>query len=280
MGAGNVWSYAPIRTVTTHADMALVARGLGISPWLLLPFVTAASLLVHRSLFARLLPLARRTFLARGPVADTSRAVLTCYLYFGFFGAAAFDGSCFSASSTCGRDPFSTTRAPTAWRRRRSATRSATGSSSAAGWSTFMAGMLEPVAILNGATVRSLVVLDEVGRGTSTRDGLAIARASLEHLHDAVGCRTLFATHYHELADAAEAMAGARCMAMDAAAGRHGDVFATGWRPAKPAAPMGSGSRPWPACQPPSWHGSPPSWATRKASHACNKACQNKLGSR
>ena len=47
----------------------------------------------------------------------------------------------------------------------------------------------------------------------------------MEHLHDAVGCRTLFATHFHELADAAELMAHASCMAMDATAGRHGDVF-------------------------------------------------------
>ena len=92
--------------------------------------------------------------------------------------------------------------------------------------STFMVEMLETAAILNGATGRSLVIPDEVGRGTLTRDGLAIAWATLEHLHDAVGCRTLFATHYHELADVADAMANARCMAMDAAAGRHGDVFA------------------------------------------------------
>ncbi len=64
-----------------------------------------------------------------------------------------------------------------------------------------------------------------MGRGTSTHDGLAIAQATLEHLHDAVGCRTLFATHFHELADAAEAMPRATCMAMEAEAGRHGDIF-------------------------------------------------------
>src|SRR3712207_1063504 len=68
-----------------------------------------------------------------------------------------------------------------------------------AGQSTFMVEMLETAAILHGATPRSLVVLDEVGRGTSTQDGLAIARAVIEELHDRVGCRTLFATHYHEL---------------------------------------------------------------------------------
>ena len=95
----------------------------------------------------------------------------------------------------------------------------------AAGRSTFLVEMLETAAILNQATERSLVILDEVGRGTSTHDGLAIAQATMEHLHDVVSCRTLFATHYHELADAADRMMHATCMAMDASAGRHGDVF-------------------------------------------------------
>ena len=71
----------------------------------------------------------------------------------------------------------------------------------AAGRSTFMVEMLETAAILNQATERSLVILDEVGRGTSTHDGLSIAQACMEHLHDVVRCRTLFATHFHELAD-------------------------------------------------------------------------------
>ncbi len=95
----------------------------------------------------------------------------------------------------------------------------------AAGRSTFMVEMLETAAILNQATERSLVILDEVGRGTSTHDGLSIAQACMEYLHDVVGCRTLFATHFHELADVADALPRATCMAMDAAAGRHGDVF-------------------------------------------------------
>ena len=95
----------------------------------------------------------------------------------------------------------------------------------AAGRSTFLIEMLETAAILNGASERSLVILDEVGRGTSTHDGLAIAQATMEHLHDVVGCRTLFATHFHELADATDAMKHAACMAMDASAGQHGDVF-------------------------------------------------------
>jgi DNA mismatch repair protein MutS len=99
------------------------------------------------------------------------------------------------------------------------------GDDLAAGRSTFMVEMLETAAILNQATERSLVILDEVGRGTSTHDGLAIAEASMEHLHDVIGCRALFATHFHELAHAAERMERAVCMAMDATPGRHDAVF-------------------------------------------------------
>ena len=72
--------------------------------------------------------------------------------------------------------------------------------------STFMVEMVETAQIFRGATSRSLVILDEVGRGTSTHDGRAVAQAVLEYIHDdpRLRCRTLFATHYHELADLAE----------------------------------------------------------------------------
>ncbi len=71
----------------------------------------------------------------------------------------------------------------------------------ARGQSTFMVEMSETALILNNATERSLVILDEIGRGTATFDGLSIAWAVAEHLHDAIGCRTMFATHYHEMVD-------------------------------------------------------------------------------
>ncbi|WP_380058626.1 DNA mismatch repair protein MutS [Falsihalocynthiibacter sp. SS001] len=78
----------------------------------------------------------------------------------------------------------------------------------AKGRSTFMVEMVETAAILNQADDRALVILDEIGRGTATYDGLSIAWATLEHLHDANKCRALFATHYHEMTALSDKLAG------------------------------------------------------------------------
>jgi DNA mismatch repair protein MutS len=78
------------------------------------------------------------------------------------------------------------------------------------GQSTFMVEMTETSAILNTASRRSLVLLDEIGRGTSTYDGVSIAWSVSEHLHDVVGCKTIFATHYHELVELAEELSAVR----------------------------------------------------------------------
>ena len=78
------------------------------------------------------------------------------------------------------------------------------------GQSTFMVEMSETSAILHTATARSLVLLDEIGRGTSTYDGVSIAWSVSEHLHDVIGCKTVFATHYHELTQLANELPAVR----------------------------------------------------------------------
>ncbi|WP_240611035.1 DNA mismatch repair protein MutS [Oceaniglobus ichthyenteri] len=80
----------------------------------------------------------------------------------------------------------------------------------ARGRSTFMVEMVETAAILNQADDRALVILDEIGRGTATYDGLSIAWATMEHLHDKNRCRALFATHYHEMTQLADRLTGAQ----------------------------------------------------------------------
>ena len=84
----------------------------------------------------------------------------------------------------------------------------------ASGRSTFMVEMVETAAILNQATPKSLVILDEIGRGTATFDGLAIAWATAEHLHEQNRSRALFATHYHEMTALSERLPGLACVTM------------------------------------------------------------------
>lgn len=84
----------------------------------------------------------------------------------------------------------------------------------ASGKSTFMVEMIETAAILNQATESSFVILDEIGRGTATYDGMSIAHATVEHLHNSNQCRTLFATHYHELTHLEKELANTACFTM------------------------------------------------------------------
>jgi DNA mismatch repair protein MutS len=95
----------------------------------------------------------------------------------------------------------------------------------ARGRSTFMVEMTETAAILNTATSRSLVLLDEMGRGTATYDGLSLAWATVEHMHERIGARTLFATHYHELTLLAERLTKLRNVRVTVKESANGIVF-------------------------------------------------------
>lgn len=95
----------------------------------------------------------------------------------------------------------------------------------ASGRSTFMVEMVETAAILNQATDKSFVILDEIGRGTSTYDGLSIAWGCVEHLHDVNQCRTIFATHYHELTTLEDRLKALSCHAMQVKEWKDSIVF-------------------------------------------------------
>jgi DNA mismatch repair protein MutS len=82
------------------------------------------------------------------------------------------------------------------------------------GRSTFLVEMTEVATIVHQASPASLVVLDEVGRGTATFDGMALAEAIVEHLHDSTGCRSIFATHYHQLAERLQILPNITCWQM------------------------------------------------------------------
>jgi DNA mismatch repair protein MutS len=118
------------------------------------------------------------------------------------------------------------------------------------GQSTFMVEMSETASILHNATDRSLVLLDEIGRGTATYDGVSIAWAVTEHLHERTGAKTIFATHYHELtqlADLLPALVNANVAVKEA--GTTSSSSAASSR-AAPTAPTGSRSVAWPGCPP------------------------------
>src|SRR4029077_9862599 len=95
----------------------------------------------------------------------------------------------------------------------------------ARGRSTFMVEMTETAAILNTATPRSLILLDEMGRGTATYDGLALAWASIEYIHSQTRAKTLFATHYHALTELADQPQGVKSFHVSVKENPSGIVF-------------------------------------------------------
>ena len=120
----------------------------------------------------------------------------------------------------------------------------------ARGRSTFMVEMVETAAILNQATERSLVILDEIGRGTATFDGLSIAFACVEHLNAVNRSRALFATHFHELTALAETLPRLVNLTMRVSEFKGTLAFLHEVVQARPTAPMASRSPSSPACRP------------------------------
>jgi hypothetical protein len=92
MASGNLWSYAPVRTITTHGDMGIAARGLGISPWTLFPFVVLPSLLAAWDLFCRVLPLVLDKVCGSDQLRRAFVTAITCFIFFGFFGSPSIGG--------------------------------------------------------------------------------------------------------------------------------------------------------------------------------------------
>jgi DNA mismatch repair protein MutS len=117
------------------------------------------------------------------------------------------------------------------------------------GQSTFMVEMSETSAILHTATARSLVLLDEIGRGTATWDGVSIAWAVSEHLHERVGCKTVFATHYHELTQLAEEFVSVRNYNVAVQEVGERSCSCTGCSPAAPTGRTASRWGAWPDCR-------------------------------
>ena len=120
----------------------------------------------------------------------------------------------------------------------------------ARGRSTFMVEMTETAVILNTATPRSFIVLDEIGRGTATYDGLALAWAVVEHIHARTRAKTLFATHYHELTELAEQLERrAQPAGLGEGSRRPHHLPAQGGAGHAPTAATASRWRAWPACR-------------------------------